>query len=218
MTHLSRRSYSLGILIQPVRYVIKLICCRRTNSNDLAAPGAGEWLGDQQIPPPPSTLPSCYRLNGGYASHLISNDYIKLSNPAGAGDPPTLKAVACSGYTSPTILKEQVNKLQLPFAADRLALLSTGGNDLGFSTIARACFTPLFGKCNVEVDNGRTALYANEFSNNFRDLLRGILDKPRFFCPQQTARSCNTAIYQTSCKSLHFLLEAETNAKLVWLS
>lgn len=206
MIHHSRNLYSSEIRIPPVNLDSWIsLYSSRVRLINRSAPGVGEPLGDQFTPQPPDTLRSCYRNNAGYASQMANSLYIRLSNPGIT--PPTLNAVSCSGYTSPGILEGQVNGLQLPYAADRLVLLSAGGNDLGFSTIARACFTPFFGRCQSKIDDGRATLYGAAFQNNFRDLLRGILNRPGFFCPRETARSCNTAIYQTSCKYSKLLLD-----------
>ena len=96
-----------------------------------AGPGAGE--------PDPGDSDGCVRSVGSYATQLQGDwPYNGDSN-----DHP-LDVIACTGDKTSDVIKTQLLKLPSDPAKD-LVVLTLGGNDIGFSKIAKACIIGLIG-------------------------------------------------------------------------
>lgn len=98
-----------------------------------AGPGAGDL--------DPSNSGDCVRSVGSYGPQL-QNDWIYT----GASQ---LSFLACTGAVTDDVLNTQIPEVSSDPPPD-LVLITIGGNDIGFSKIAKACLVGLIGSGNCD--------------------------------------------------------------------
>ncbi|KAI8634678.1 SGNH hydrolase [Xylariaceae sp. FL1651] len=122
----------------------------------------------------------------GLHSHarLIAAD---LSASQGGPNTTAFQFLSCTGATTNNVLSggedSQIDAFNVSLPAD-FALLSIGGNDLGFFDVINACVFRFYnfysGTCEAALANSRALLESDDFENRVRVLVMEILDKVRW--------------------------------------
>ncbi|KAI0526637.1 SGNH hydrolase [Xylaria bambusicola] len=102
-------------------------------------------------------------------------------------DPTAFQFLSCTGATTKDIMagaeESQVDRLDVSLPVD-FALLSIGGNDLGFFDVINACVFRFYnfysGTCEDALARSRVLLESDEFEIHLRILVMEILDKIRW--------------------------------------
>lgn len=99
-----------------------------------AGPGAGELVD-------PEGDNKCRRSEGSYAHQL------RLDWPYNGEQDPNF--IACTGARTYNVIDNQLDQIGSDPAPD-LVVMTIGGNDVGFSSIAKACLVGLWGSGNCD--------------------------------------------------------------------
>ncbi|KAI0166545.1 SGNH hydrolase [Xylariaceae sp. FL1272] len=126
---------------------------------------------------------SCLRGLNAHAE-LIAAD---LSASQGGPNTTAFQFLSCTGSTTEDVLisaeKSQIDSFNVSLPAE-FALLSIGGNDLGFFDVINACVFRFYnfysGTCETALANSRARLESDEFENRLEVLIMEILDKVRW--------------------------------------
>ncbi|KAJ3563407.1 hypothetical protein NPX13_g8210 [Xylaria arbuscula] len=102
-------------------------------------------------------------------------------------DPTAFQFLSCTGATTTDAMigaqESQVDRLNTSLPVD-FALLSIGGNDLGFFDVINACVFRFYnfysGTCEDALDRSRVLLESDDFEIRLRILIMEILDKIRW--------------------------------------
>ncbi|KAL0930758.1 Lipase 1-like protein 3 [Colletotrichum truncatum] len=114
---------------------------------------------------------------------LIYSDLAKSQGP----NTTTFQFLSCTGSTTGNILsggeRSQVDSFNNSINAD-LALLSIGGNDLGFFRVMNACIFRFYsfysGTCESALKDATEQIESNEFERRLKMVILQILDKARW--------------------------------------
>ncbi|KAI8949481.1 SGNH hydrolase [Xylaria longipes] len=101
--------------------------------------------------------------------------------------PTAFQFLSCTGATTANVMsggeESQIDRFNRSLPAD-FALLSIGGNDLGFFDVMNACVFRFYnfysGTCETALTHARANLESNEFEIRLRILIMEILDKIRW--------------------------------------
>ncbi|KAI0541485.1 SGNH hydrolase-type esterase domain-containing protein [Xylaria digitata] len=101
--------------------------------------------------------------------------------------PTTFQFLSCTGATTTNVMaggdESQIDLFNASLPAD-FALLSIGGNDLGFFEVMNACVFRFYnfysGTCETALANSRALLESDEFEIRLRIVVMEILDKIRW--------------------------------------
>ncbi|KAI0879679.1 SGNH hydrolase [Hypoxylon argillaceum] len=101
--------------------------------------------------------------------------------------PMAFQFLSCTGAGTTNVMvggdESQMDLFNASLPAD-FALLSIGGNDLGFFEVMNACVFRFYnfysGTCETALDHSRAMLASDEFENRLRILITEILDKIRW--------------------------------------
>lgn len=110
-----------------------------------------------------------------------------LKASQGGRDSTAFQFLSCTGATTTQILsggdESQIDTFDISVPAD-FALLSIGGNDLGFFDVMNACVFRFYnfysGTCDSALANARAQLEGGEFEQRLYILIMEILDKVRW--------------------------------------
>ncbi|KAK5988770.1 Lipase 1-like protein [Cladobotryum mycophilum] len=116
---------------------------------------------------------------------LIYNDVANISDAD--SDTPALQFLSCTGSTINDMLAgaqhSQIDQLNTSINVD-FALLSIGGNDLGFFEIMNSCIFRFYnfysGTCETALRNADQQMAGPEFENRLRLVIMEILDRVRW--------------------------------------
>ncbi|KAH7041273.1 SGNH hydrolase-type esterase domain-containing protein [Microdochium trichocladiopsis] len=128
----------------------------------------------------------------GAYPQLIANDL--AASQHGSPNITSAQLLACTGATTQQVLAggedSQIDKLNTSLPTD-FALLSLGGNDLGFFEVMNSCVFRFYsfysGTCETALEHSRAALESDEFAVRLEITITEILDavrwekKPWFF-------------------------------------
>ncbi|KAI1082212.1 SGNH hydrolase [Whalleya microplaca] len=121
-------------------------------------------------------------------SRLIADD---LSAIAGGRNNTAFQFLSCTGATTQEILsrgggggdESQIDAFNASLPAD-FALLSVGGNDLGFFDVINACVFRFYnfysGTCEAALASTRAHIESDDFDNRLQVILLEILDRERW--------------------------------------
>ncbi|KAI1267227.1 SGNH hydrolase [Xylariaceae sp. FL1019] len=117
-------------------------------------------------------------------AELIAAD---LSTSQGGPNTTAFQFLSCTGSTTEDVLlsggKSQIDSFNVSLPTE-FALLSIGGNDLGFFDVINACVFRFYnfysGTCETALANSRSRLESDEFENRLHVLIMEILDKVRW--------------------------------------
>ncbi|OTB04954.1 hypothetical protein M426DRAFT_11045 [Hypoxylon sp. CI-4A] len=122
----------------------------------------------------------------GLGSHaeLIAAD---LRASQGGRNSTAFQFLSCTGATTDEILTggddSQIDTFNASLPAD-FALLSVGGNDLGFFDVMNACVFRFYnfysGTCETALANSKTQIESDEFEHRLEIIIMEILDKVRW--------------------------------------
>ncbi|KAK2760199.1 hypothetical protein FQN54_002266 [Arachnomyces sp. PD_36] len=128
-----------------------------------AGPGAGE-LWD------PGADKKCVRSAGSYAPQLES-DWLYNGEEK-------MNFIACTGARTYNVIEDQLQKIDSDPAPD-LVVMTIGGNDVGFSKIAKACLIGLWGSgdCDEKIAEAMSIVQSAEFYNRLSKVYDGIFDQ-----------------------------------------
>ncbi|KAI2626685.1 SGNH hydrolase [Hypoxylon sp. NC1633] len=120
----------------------------------------------------------------GAHAQLIATDLLAAHGGRNAS---AFQFLSCTGATTAQILSggedSQVDAFNATLPAD-FALLSVGGNDLGFFDVINACVFRFYnfysGTCESALANAKTQIESDDFENRLRVLITEILDKVRW--------------------------------------
>ncbi|KAJ2983584.1 hypothetical protein NUW58_g6227 [Xylaria curta] len=101
--------------------------------------------------------------------------------------PTTFQFLSCTGATTANVMvggeESQIDRFNASLPVD-FALLSIGGNDLGFFEVMNACVFRFYnfysGTCETALNHSRTLLESDDFEIQLRVVIMEILDKIRW--------------------------------------
>ncbi|KAJ1337488.1 GDSL-type esterase/lipase family protein [Microdochium nivale] len=127
----------------------------------------------------------CRHGNGAYPQ-LIARD-LAASQPGGTPNITTAQLLACTGATTQQVLSggedSQIDRFNTSLPAD-FALLSLGGNDLGFFEVMNSCVFRFYsfysGTCEAALEHAQAQIEGDEFATRLEIAVIEVLDKARW--------------------------------------
>ena len=137
---------------------------------DSYSSGEGTYLNDNQYDP--GTTGDCHRSDLAWPRMLAAETSLNLTlagSRAGVSSP-IAGHIACSGAATADLLSTQIGQLGVLTPKPDLATVTIGGNDAGFSKVARTCYVDTKSKCESAISDARKKIETLGLSEIYRKI------------------------------------------------